>query len=59
MKEVRAKLTTDNLKQEWHESLETPVDMLNCQMRRLSLKDRHAFNTFSPAKDADIGEFWV
>jgi hypothetical protein len=55
MKEVRAKLATDNLKQEWHDSVETPTDMLNCQMKRLSLKDRQ-FNTFSAAEDANIDE---
>ena len=53
MKEVRAKLSTDDLKQEWDDSVETPVDMLNCQMRRLSLKERQ-FNTFLPAEDANI-----
>ncbi|CAB3989013.1 Hypothetical predicted protein [Paramuricea clavata] len=57
MKEVRAKLATDNLKQEWHDSVETPTDMLNCQMKRLSLKDRQ-FNTFSAAEDANIDELW-
>ncbi|CAB4016007.1 Hypothetical predicted protein [Paramuricea clavata] len=57
MKEVRVKLATDNLKQEWHDSVETPTDMLNCQMKRLSLKDRQ-FNTFSAAEDANINELW-
>ena len=57
MKEVRAKLSTDDLKQEWHDSVETPVDMLNCQMRRLSLKERQ-FNTFLPAEDSNINKLW-
>lgn len=57
MKEVREKLGTDHLKQEWKDSLETPVDMLNCQMRRLNLKERQ-FNTFSAAEDSNIDELW-
>ena len=57
MKEVRAKLATYNLKQEWHDSVQTHIDMLNCQMRRFSLKDRQ-FNTFSGAEDANIDELW-
>ena len=57
MKEVRAKLLTDDLKQEWHDSVETPVDMLSGQMRRLSLKERQ-FNTFLPAEDANINKLW-
>ena len=55
MKEVRAKLATDNVKQEGHDSVETPIDMLSYQIRRLSLKDRQ-FNTFSAA--ANIDELW-
>ena len=58
MKEVRAKLTTDDLKQGWHDSVETPVDMLNCQMRRLSLKERQ-FNAFLPAEDANINKLYM
>ena len=57
MKEVRAKLSTDDLKQEWHNLVEMPVYMLNCQMRRLSLKERQ-FNSFLPAEDANINKLW-
>ena len=33
MKEMREKLTTDDLKQDLRDSLETPIDLLNNQMR--------------------------
>ena len=57
MKEMREKLKTDELKQEWLDSVETPQDLLRDQMRRLSLKDR-PFNPFLPAEDAKIEELW-
>jgi hypothetical protein len=48
LKEMRDKLTTDDLKQGLCDSLETPIDLLSCQMKRLSLKDR-PFQTFETA----------
>lgn len=54
---MREKLTTDDLKQELRESLETPIDLLNSQMKRLSLKEK-PFQTFKPAEDGEIDDIW-
>ena len=57
MKEMRQKLETDNLKQGLRDSLETPIDLLSSQMKRLSLKDV-PFQTFQPAEERQIGGLW-
>ena len=57
MKEMRQKLETDNLKQGLRDSLETPIDLLSTQMKRLSLKDV-PFQTFQPAEERQIGGLW-
>jgi hypothetical protein len=54
---MREVLTTDELKQGLRDSLETPIDLLNTQMRRLSLKDK-PFQTFQPAEEGHINELW-
>ena len=54
---MREKLTTDNFKQGLRESLETPINLLNCQMKRLSLKEK-PFQTFKPAEDGEIDDIW-
>ena len=58
MKEMRAKLTIEELKQNWHDSLERPTELLSTQMKRLSLKDRK-FQTFQPADEEAIEELWL
>ena len=57
MKEMRQKLETDNLKQGLRDSLETPIDLLSSQMKRLSLKDV-PFQTFQPAEERQIDGLW-
>lgn len=57
MKEMRLRLTTDNLKQCLTDSLEMPIDLLSNQMKRLRLKDR-PFVTFQPATEKNINELW-
>ena len=57
MKEMREKLTTDDLKQDLRDSLETPIDLLNNQMRRLTLKDQ-PFQTYQPADEAQMDQLW-
>lgn len=57
MKEMREKLSSDELKQQWQTSLDTPIALLNDQMKRLTLKER-AFTTFAPAEDRWLNELW-
>ena len=54
---MRQKLETDNLKQGLRDSLETPIDLLSTQMKRLSLKDV-PFQTFQPAEERQIDGLW-
>ena len=54
---MRQKLETDNLKQGLRDSLETPIDLLNTPMKRLSLKDA-PFQTFQPAEERQIDGLW-
>lgn len=50
-------METDNLKQGLRDSLETPIDLLSSQMKRLSLKDV-PFQTFQPAEERQIDGLW-
>ena len=54
---MRQTLETDNLKQGLRDSLETAIDLLSTQMKRLSLKDV-PFQTFQPAEERQIGGLW-
>lgn len=54
---MRQKWETDNLKQGLRDSLETPIDLLSTQMKRLSLKDV-PFQTFQPAEERQIDGLW-
>ncbi|CAB3998966.1 Hypothetical predicted protein [Paramuricea clavata] len=57
VKEMREKLATDDLKKELGESLSFPIDLLNSQMNRLSLKEKK-FQTFTPASEEEINTLW-
>jgi uncharacterized Zn finger protein len=54
---MREKLATDDLKKELGESLSFPIDLLNSQMNRLSLKEKK-FQTFTPASEEEINTLW-
>lgn len=56
IKGMREKLTSDELVQELQESLSFPIDLLNSQMIRLSLKEN--FTTFKPATKDQIDSVW-
>ncbi len=52
---LREKQTISN--KDLRESLETPIHLLNCQIKRLSLKEK-PFQTFKPAEDREIDDIW-
>lgn len=57
MKEMREALKTEELQKEWTDSVHTPIDLLNQQMRRLQLKESN-FKTFTPATEDDLEGLW-
>lgn len=57
MKELREKLKTEELKQNWLDSVERPTELLSTQMKRLNLKEK-PFNTFKPADEETIDDLW-
>ena len=54
---MRKVLTTEELKQSLRDSLETLIELLNTQMKRLSLKEK-PFQTFQPAEEENLDELW-
>ena len=57
MKEVRQVIDNETYKEELRTSLETPIGLLNSQMRRLSLKEKK-FSCFQAASQAEVDQMW-
>eukprot|EP00111_Clytia_hemisphaerica_P022406 TCONS_00065858-protein len=57
VKEVRETLKSDELRDEMKQSLAFPKELLNNQMKRLSLKDKD-FQVFNPVNEASIDQLW-
>uniref|UniRef100_A0A7M5XB11 Uncharacterized protein n=2 Tax=Clytia hemisphaerica TaxID=252671 RepID=A0A7M5XB11_9CNID len=57
VKEVRETLKSDELRDEMKQSRAFPKELLNNQMKRLSLKDKD-FQVFNPVNEASIDQLW-
>ena len=57
VKQLMEIIESDQFKQELKDSLATPIELLNSQMQRFSLKGK-SFEIFTPASEAEIDVLW-